>query len=369
MFLPQEFEQRRQSVCRALAENGCAALLCLQPESLLWLAGVEPGDDGASAGLLVEADGRAMLLAGTEGVPRANPPVEEWRPWSSDPDCATQLAAVIRERGLHGAPIAVDGHPACGGGGAYRLAALPKAAALWEDATGLVERCRAVKSPREMAFIRRAAGLADDAFDAARARARSGAWEGELLGAMQAAMLQGGGDASAHGIRAGGGWPAHAVGPRRHLSAPDWLALQWAGAYRRYHAAMARTLQVGDVARAERDLHVAAAEATAAAQDACVPGATCGDVFEAYAGAVDRRGLGRARHCGYDVGLRISPTAVPQVVLERGNQVELVPGMALLLRGDVASADGGAYVTVGQTVELTEAGAVSLHRHGVEVPR
>ena len=62
------------------------------------------------------------------------------------------------------------------------------------DASDLVNRQRVVKSPAEIAYVRRAAELADAALEAAAALAGPGAFEGDILAAMQGAVFKGGGD-------------------------------------------------------------------------------------------------------------------------------------------------------------------------------
>ena len=62
------------------------------------------------------------------------------------------------------------------------------------DASALIDGLRSVKSPREIEYARRAAALADDAWDEAVRLARPGAFEGDILAAMQGAVFRGGGD-------------------------------------------------------------------------------------------------------------------------------------------------------------------------------
>src|SRR3546814_17439081 len=62
------------------------------------------------------------------------------------------------------------------------------------DASELVSRLRMVKSPAELAYVRRAAELADAALDEAHRLTGPGADEGEILAAMQGAVFRGGGD-------------------------------------------------------------------------------------------------------------------------------------------------------------------------------
>jgi Xaa-Pro aminopeptidase len=62
------------------------------------------------------------------------------------------------------------------------------------DASDLVSRLRAVKSPAELAYVRQAGDLGDAALRAGIEATRAGADEGEILAAQQAAIFAGGGD-------------------------------------------------------------------------------------------------------------------------------------------------------------------------------
>lgn len=100
------------------------------------------------------------------------------------------------------------------------------------DASDLIRACRRVKSPAEIEMHRRAAALSDDALDQAIQLARPGAFEGDILAAMQGAVLKGGGDYAGNEFILESGPGAllrrHHSG-RRHLSANDQLILEWSG--------------------------------------------------------------------------------------------------------------------------------------------
>src|SRR3546814_7647767 len=118
------------------------------------------------------------------------------------------------------------------------------------DASELVSRLRMVKSPAELAYVRRAAELADAALDEAHRLTGPGADEGEILAAMQGAVFRGGGDYPGNEFIIGSGPDAllcrYFTG-RRVLDATDQLTLEFAGAYRHYHACLMRTIPVGPV--------------------------------------------------------------------------------------------------------------------------
>ena len=108
---------------------------------------------------------------------------------------------------------------------------------------------------------RRAAALSDDALDQAIQLARPGAFEGDILAAMQGAVFRGGGDYAGNEFILGSGPGAllcRYYSGRRHLSSTDQLTLEWSGAYARYHAAMMRTVLVGQASDHHRHMHEAA---------------------------------------------------------------------------------------------------------------
>ena len=85
------------------------------------------------------------------------------------------------------------------------------------DASDLVSLLRRDKSPAEIDYHRRAAVLADDAFDAALQTTRAGTFEGDILAAMQGAVFKGGGDYAGNEFVIGSG-PAALL--RRHDEDP-----------------------------------------------------------------------------------------------------------------------------------------------------
>src|SRR3954463_6218534 len=176
----------------------------------------------------------------------------------------------------------------------------------------LVTKLRLIKSPAELAYVRRAAELADDALDEAHRLAKPGADEGEILAAMQGAVFKGGGDYPGNEFIIGSGPQAllvrYAAG-RRKLDPEDQLTLEFAGVYRHYHACLMRTICIGSVPERQRDMHKEAAGAMQARSDRpkgptgamqpCIdtirPGVTFSDVFAAHARAMDGAGFASAR--------------------------------------------------------------------------
>ena len=154
---------------------------------------------------------------------------------------------------------------------------------------------RAVKSEDELKFVRRAAELADDAWDAGLELLAPGAFEGDILAAMQGAVFKGGGDYAGNEFIIGSGAGAllcrYFTG-RRHLSPNDQLTLEFAGAYRRYHAALMRTAVIGHASNEQRAMHAACEEALNACINALKPGTSMGEVLMNTPGSSMLRAIG-----------------------------------------------------------------------------
>ena len=139
--------------------------------------------------LYLGADGRFFLLTRAPDLRQAwhTSVVEDVRVWVDAPDAkpAEELRKVLAEYGAKGKRLGVEyeayGLTARNG---KRLEAALEGFATLTDASDLVTRLRLVKSPAEIAYVRKAAELADLALDEAERLAGPGAYEGEILAAM-----------------------------------------------------------------------------------------------------------------------------------------------------------------------------------------
>jgi Xaa-Pro dipeptidase len=238
------------------------------------------------------------------------------------------------------------------------------------DASDLIRALRRVKSPAEIAMHRRAAALSDDALDQAIRLARPGAFEGDILAAMQGAVFKGGGDYAGNEFILGSGPGAllcRYYSGRRHLSASDQLTLEWSGAYARYHAAMMRTILVGRASDHHRRMHAAAVEALEACEEAIRPGRPMGDVYDAHARVFDARGLSHARlrACGYGMGAVYNPIWVDFPMFYEGNPLIMQAGQVFFLHMILMDSAAGEAMTLGHSVLVKPDGIERLSRHGL----
>ena len=144
-----------------------------------------------------------------------------------------------------------------------------------EDTSDLARTLRLVKSPAELAYVRRAAALANASLTAMLDTAGPGAFEGDIAAAGQAAILSGGGDVAPSGPVLGSGERALLVRSAtgyRTLDAVDQLTLEFAASYRHYCACLMRTVAIGSGSDAHRAMFSVTTDALAAMTDAARAG-------------------------------------------------------------------------------------------------
>ncbi|MBP2558288.1 Xaa-Pro dipeptidase [Neorhizobium galegae] len=376
-FERSEYADRLTRLTEKMRADKLDALLIFAQESMYWLTGYDTFGYCFFQTLIVKADGAMTLLTRSADLRQARHTsiVENIVVWVDrvNADPTLDLKNLLSDMDLLGARIGVeyDTHGMTG-----RVARLIDnqlgTFGQISDASYLVSTLRLVKSPAEIAFARRAAKLADDALDAALPLIKAGGDEAEILAAMQGAVFLGGGDYPANEFIIGSGVDAllcrYKAG-RRKLDATDQLTLEWAGAAAHYHAAMMRTVIVGEPSPRHRELHKACLETITAIEEVLRPGQTFGDVFDTHARILDERGLSRHRlnACGYSLGARFSPSWMEHQMFHFGNPQEILPDMTLFVHMIIMDSDSGAAMTLGHTYLTTEGDPQPLSRHTLEL--
>ncbi len=376
-FSPEEMAGRRERAAAAIRGARLDALLCFKQESMYWLTGYDSFGFSLFQCLIVEADGGVTLLTRLPDLRQARHTsnIEDIRIWKDTEGMnpARDLRALLDELGLGSARLGVEFDSFGLKAHDWRLmeAELAGRCAL-TDASTLIDRLRAVKSPREIEYARQAAALADDAWDEAVRLGRPGAFEGDILAAMQGAVFRGGGDYAGNEFIIGSGAGAllcrYFTG-RRHLDPEDQLTLEFAGACRRYHAAMMRTLLTGRAHSEHVSMHAVCADALRACMEAVRPGRPMGEVFAAHARVMDTAGLRehRMNACGYGMGAVYNPLWVDPPMFYEGNPLEMQAGNVFFLHMIVMNSDSGRAMTLGHSVLVTDAGCDCLSRSSLDL--
>ena len=332
-FSPEEMQQRKARAAHALADAELDALLMFKQESMYWLTGYDTFGFSMFQCLVMKADGRIALLtrAPDRSTALYTSDIDDIRIWADveGMNPAMDLKKMLTDLGLSGSRVGIELDSYGLKASNWRmLEAELDGFVTWVDASSAIQEMRRTKSPQELAYTRRAAELADDAWDAAVDRAAAGVSEADVLADMQGTILRGGGDYAANELIIGSGPAALMVrytSGRRTLDVDDQLTLEWCGVERRYHAAMMRTLLIGEPHPDHVAMHAACDEALLACETAIRPGATMGAVFRAHADVLDTAGYKKHRlnACGYGMGAVYAPIWVDWPMFYDGNPLTL----------------------------------------------
>jgi Xaa-Pro dipeptidase len=377
-FAERELAGRRKAAAAELARRGLDGLLMFRQESMYYLTGYDTFGYVFFQCLYMGADGETLtLLTRTPDMRQAEhtsviPDIRVWYD-AEGVDPAENLKDILEEHGCRGKRLGVetDAYGLTGFNLKRVEAALDSLCELVE-ASDLVTRLRAVKSEAEIAYVREAARLADVALDRAVEKAAPGAFEGNVLAALQGAIFEGGGDFPANEVIIGSGPRAllfrYAAGMRR-MDPIDQLSLEWAGSYRHYHAAMMRTLCVGEASHYQRHLFSVVSDALEKMTEALSPGRPVGEVDDAHRRVLDAAGLEKHRYaaCGYSLGTTFSPNWMDWPMLFSGNPMPAIPGMVFFLHCVVADSDRGVAMSLGRTCLVTDTNREVLSARPLEL--
>jgi len=376
-FTPDEFAARRAALQRSLQQEGLDGILMFRQESMFYLTGYDTFGYVYFQCLYLGADGRVMLLTRAPDLRQAQhtSDIPDIRVWVDGPEAspATELREILRGFGLAGKKLGVEweayGLTARNG---MRLQAAFDGFATLIDASDLVSRQRLVKSAAEIAYVRKAAELCDLALDEAHRIAAPGADEGEILAAMQSAIIRGGGDDPANEFIIGSGNDAllcrYKTG-RRVLEKQDQLTLEFAGVYRHYHSCLMRTIPIGKPPARQVEMHKVAVDALEASKAALKPGRPIGEVFDAHAKVLDAAGYAKHRMnaTGYSLGAVYAPNWMDWPMFYHGNPEIAAPGQVYFIHLIIFDSEAGLAMTSGQTVLVTDGAAEVLSKRSTEL--
>ena len=365
-FTREEFADRQRRTRVEMAKAGLDGLLIFRQESMYWLTGYDTSGYSMFQGMYLRADGALALLtrSADQRQARLTSVIEDIRIWTDreGADPAAELRDMVADYDGRGKRIGAEYH-------AYGLTAQrgkmvdAAFAGFCElvDASDLVRLLRLVKSAAELAYLRQAGRLVDEARAVSQGLTVPGASVGAIYGAMMSAIMRGDGDPSASRWPMGAGEEALLV--RYHTGhgtvAPrDQVQFEIAAAYRHYHAALMYVILTGEPDPRHHHMFEACAEALAACEAVLRPGNTVGRVFAAHAEVLTKAGF--AGHflnaCGYTMGATYPPTWMDWPMIYAGEPQVLAPNMVFFLHMILLNSDTGLGMSLGETAIITDTG-------------
>ena len=373
-FTEDELADRRNKVASEMQSRGLDALLIFRQESMYYLTGYDTTGYSQFQCLYMSAGGTLILLTRSADLHQAQltSVIKDVRIWvdHADSNPGLDLRQILEEQECRGKHLGVELEAWCLTGLRWEFVrAGLDGFCTHEDASTLVSQMRIIKSPAELDYVRRAAALADKALVEAHNLATPGRPEQEILAAMESAIFRGGGDYPASRFIIGSG--AQALNVRNFtgyadLGNNDQLQLEFGGTYRHYHSCLMRTILTGKPDPRHLSMHSAVVEALEACKEACRPGATFGDIFDAHAKALEgaRFGGHKLNACGYSLGALYPPTWMDWPMIYAGNPVVVEPNMVIFMHMILLDWDRHLAMAFGDTVVVTPTGSETLTQMG-----
>ena len=241
------------------------------------------------------------------------------------------------------------------------------------DADLLVNWIRAIKSPAEIDYLRKASWLAQAAIAKAYDVIAPGMRECDAIAHIQAAQVAGSpdfaGDITALPATILGGENAsapHIMWSDRRFGASETIALELAGVCRRYAAGLARTLQLGKTPQRVADTAKAVLEGMDAVLQTVKPGVLAEDVEAAWRKVIARYGLKKESRIGYSIGVAYPPDWGEHTIsLRPGDKTMLAPGN--VVHSILGMWMEGWGIEVSETILVTETGCETLTKFPREI--
>ena len=353
-FTRDEYGERLRRTRAAMEGRGIEVLHVTDPSNMAWITGFDAWSFYTHQGVIVTLDDDPVYWGRMQDTFAARRTVwmdeERIVPYpdhyvqTPDRHPMEQLGQVLTERGLAGRRLGVelDNYYYSAAADRSLRASLGRDDLI--DATGLVNWERAVKSPRELSYMRIAARILEGVYERLREVVRPGIRKNDLVAEIYHAAISG---TPEHG----GDYPAivpllptGADAAASHLTWTDapmergaGTFFELAGCYRRYHAPLCRTLYLGEPPRAFRDAEQALLEGLEEGIDVARAGNRACDVADALADAMRRHGIDRrGARCGYPIGLSYPPDwgertisfrSTDETVLQPGMTFHFMPGL------------------------------------------
>jgi ectoine hydrolase len=372
-FEREEYAARIARTRRAMQEAGIDLLIVTDPTNMAWLTGYDGWSFYVHQCVLLAMEGEPVWFGRGQDANGARRTVfMKHDQIVGYPDHYVQSTErhpmdylsheVIEARGWGRGRIGVELDNYYFSAAAWEALKRNLPQAQWRDATALVNWQRAVKSPREIEYMRIAARIVEKMHARIVERIEPGMRKNDLVADIYAAGITG-----VEGY--GGDYPAivpllptgaDAAAP--HLTWDDTpfargagTFFEIAGCFRRYHCPQSRTVYLGKPPKHFIDAESAVVEGIEAGLAAAKPGNTCEDIANAFFAVLRKSGIEKNSRCGYPIGASYPPDWGERTMsLRPGDRTVLQPGMTFHFMPGLWLDDWGLEIT--ESILITETG-------------
>ena len=231
------------------------------------------------------------------------------------------------------------------------------------DCERLVNWARVVKSDAEINYMKAAAKITQAAMKKAFEVINPGVRQCDAIAEIQSALTKGtsefGGEYSAIVplLPTGEGTSAsHLTWTDDKFVKGEATIIEIAGAYKRYHCPMARTVLLGKPDQLKIDTMKKTNEALMSGVDAVKSGNTANDVAQAFWKVLDKYGIEKTSRTGYSIGIGYPPDWGEHTLnISKGDMTVLEPNVTFHMIAVMQFGDWG--VEASESIRVTENGA------------
>lgn len=351
-FSRTEYADRLAKVRTAMGADGLDVLVISDPSNMAWLSAYDGWSFYTHQAVIVSLDrdpvwwGRIQDANGAKltvwmdaddivGYPDNYVQSTERHPHQ-------HLASLMNERNLTGrVGVELDNYYYSAAAHQHLTAGLAGSSA--QDATGLVNWQRAIKSDAEIAYMRSAARIVERMHERIFEVVEPGIRKNDLVAEIVQTGIRG-----ADGV--GGDYPAivpllptgpdasapHLTWDDKEMETGAGTFFEIAGCVKRYHVPLCRTIYLGEPPQTMVSAASALVEGLEAGLDVARAGNPISEVANALYGALERAGIEREGRCGYPIGLSYPPDwgertmsirTTDHTVLEPGMTFHFMPGL------------------------------------------
>jgi len=384
-FSREEYGERLEMTRRAMDAKGIDLLICSDPSNMAWLTGYDGWSFYVHQAVVVPPEGEPIWFGrgqdanGARRTAYLSPENIIGYPdhyvQSTERHPMDYLAGILADKGWGAKRIGVEMDNYWFSAKAFASLQQHLPNARFEDATALVNWQRAIKSPTEIGYMRKAARIVEAMHQRILDKVEVGMRKCDLVAEIY--------DAGTRGVdgpdgRFGGDYPAivpllpsgadasapHLTWDDRPMKAGEGTFFEIAGCYHRYHCPLSRTVFLGKPTQAFLDAEKATLEGMEAGLAAAKPGNACEDIANAFFAVLKKYGIVKDNRTGYSIGLSYPPDWGERTMsLRPGDRTELKPGMTFHFMTGLWLEDMGLEIT--ESILITETGVECL----ANVPR
>ena len=231
-----------------------------------------------------------------------------------------------------------------------------------KDSERLVNWVRIIKSDQEIDFMKKAAVISENAMRTAMDIINPGVRQCDAVGEIQKTLFKGTKDYGGEYASIATLLPTGKGTSASHLTASDEkfvngeaTVVELSGTYKRYHAPMARTVNLGKPEQKKIDAMNATNEALEAGIGVSKPGNTANDVAEKFWEILDKYKIKKESRTGYSIGIGYPPDWGEHTLnISKGDKTILKPNICYHMIAVMQFGDWG--VEASESIRITEQG-------------